>query len=67
MDGKVEGLYRGYFESGKIQAEKMFMGGTANGPCNLYHENGKIKIESVFESDNQVSIIEYDEKGNKKG
>ena len=45
----------------------MFMGGTANGPCNLYHENGKIKIESVFESDNQVSIIEYDEKGNKKG
>ena len=45
----------------------MFRGGISHGPCNLYHENGKIKIESVFDSDKQVSMIEYDEKGNKIG
>ena len=63
--GKMEGMYKEYYESGKILKEVHVSNDKENGPEKIYYENGKIKEKRFYINDKEEGkSLFYDEKGN---
>ena len=63
--GKMEGMYKEYYESGKILKEVHVSNDKENGPEKIYYENGKIKEKRFYINDKEEDkSLFYDEKGN---
>ena len=63
-DGKVNGLKKQYYESGKIKTEIPFKVGKENGVKKEYYESGKIKTEIPFKDGKENGLKkQYDESG----
>ncbi len=68
-NGKPEGLWRSYFEDGKIKSAVTYKDGMANGIAMFYFDNDKqtTRVELTFEDDKIVDIYrEFYENGNRK-
>ena len=62
---KMEGMYKEYYESGKILKEVHVSNDKENGPEKIYYENGKIKEKRFYINDKEEGkSLFYDEKGN---
>lgn len=49
-DGKMEGMYKEYYESGKISSIKNYKDGKANGEYIEYYTNGKLKLKGSYKN-----------------
>jgi hypothetical protein len=63
-DGKIYGLEREYYKSGKIRRVIPYSNGNMNGTEKAYYENGIIKFMKVWMDNNLKSAIFYDSTGN---
>lgn len=43
-----DGLYRGHYDSGKLELEFSMHGGRLSGPCRTYHDTGKLEKQGTF-------------------
>ncbi|MEI6123964.1 MAG: DUF3352 domain-containing protein [Bacteroidota bacterium] len=69
VNGKPEGLWRSYFESGKIKSAVTYKEGKASGIAMFYFDNDKqtTRVELTFEEDKIVDVYrEFYENGNRK-
>ncbi len=47
-DGKLNGTFRSFYESGKLLGERHYENGRLNAKLRLYHEDGKVWIERMY-------------------
>ncbi|HNW88954.1 MAG TPA: DUF3352 domain-containing protein [Bacteroidales bacterium] len=69
VKGKIEGLWRSYFEDGQIQSAITYKDGMANGVALFYYDNEKqtTRVELNFEEDKVTGVYrEFYENGNRK-
>jgi antitoxin component YwqK of YwqJK toxin-antitoxin module len=69
VDGKPDGLWRSYFQDGKIMSAVTYQDGMANGIAMFYFDDDKqtTRVEVTFEDDKIVGIYrEFYENGNRK-
>ncbi len=69
VDGKPDGLWRSYFEDGKIMSAITYKDGMANGIAMFYFDDDKqtTRVELTFEDDKIVGTYrEFYENGNRK-
>lgn len=69
VDGKPDGLWRSYFEDGKIMSAVTYKDGMANGIAMFYFDDDKqtTRVELTFEDDKIVGTYrEFYENGNRK-
>ncbi len=69
LDGKPVGLWRSYFEDGKIMSAVTYTDGMANGIAMFYFDLDKqtTRVELTFEDDKIVDVYrEFYENGNRK-
>ena len=45
-----DGIYKEYYDSGKIKAEYHYQNGQLNGPAHLYFENGFLREEALYKN-----------------
>jgi len=55
-DGKVEGIRREYYESGKLKDETPYLNGKLEGIEKRYYQNGKLLFEIPYKDDKQEGI-----------
>jgi len=66
-DGKKEGLWTYFYETGEIKHEIDYKNGIEDGSFKLFYENGQIAVESTNVNGKTVGLfIEYYENGNLK-
>ncbi len=66
INGKREGEWIGFFESGKKQSEGFFKAGLRDGKALVYHENEQIYYEGYYKNGKQVGKwIFFDPQGKK--
>jgi len=66
-NGKADGLYRAYYQSGKLWSETYYKEGQRHGKATFYYENGKVKSEDFYKEDLQDSTSKvYDADGKLK-
>jgi antitoxin component YwqK of YwqJK toxin-antitoxin module len=66
-DGKKEGLWIYFYETGEIEREIEYKNGVEDGSFKLYHKNGQIAVESTHIDGKTVGLfIEYYENGHLK-
>jgi hypothetical protein len=62
--GKVNGICKDYFVSGKIHLIRTYFNGKLNGKCIEYYKNGKLKNEASFTLDKPNGwFVDYDSTG----
>jgi uncharacterized protein len=69
LDGKPDGLWRSYFQDGKIMSTVTYKDGMANGLAMFYFDADKqtTRVELTFEDDKIVGTYrEFYENGNRK-
>ena len=47
-EGKKDGVYKTYYESGKLQRLETYKAGELDGPYKDYYENGQLEARSTF-------------------
>lgn len=63
-DGKREGVWKCYYDDGKIQAEGPYVADTKQGEWKLYHSNGKLAAVGAYEKGHEKGKwIFYDDNG----
>jgi hypothetical protein len=63
-DGKRQGEWQSFFESGKINSDEFFVDGQTNGKVTVYYENGKKRYEGENNNGKLSGVWNYwDEKG----
>ncbi|MCX7954275.1 MAG: toxin-antitoxin system YwqK family antitoxin [Bacteroidales bacterium] len=64
-NGKLNGIYREYFENKLVKLEITYINGVRNGPITVYYDNGKKYIEGYYKNDlPEGKWIKYDRNGN---
>lgn len=64
VNGKREGLFKGYYPSGKLMSTGVFHEGLREGRGVVYHENGNISIDGNYKGGAMTGIWKfYDENG----
>ncbi len=64
-NGKRDGLWKSFYESGAPWSETTYSNGLKNGPTKVWFENGTMRYEGFFTDDNESgNWIFYDDKGN---
>ncbi len=64
IDGKLNGILKRYYESGKLKAEEIYNDGKKNGTTKYYFENGKIsQVEDWIDGEINGRIKTYLEDG----
>ncbi|HOH84585.1 MAG TPA: hypothetical protein PLI16_08230, partial [Bacteroidales bacterium] len=69
VNGKIDGLWRTYFEDGQIQSAITYKDGMAEGLAFFYYDNEKqtTRVELTFGEDKVVGVYrEFYENGNRK-
>jgi len=62
--GKIDGIYKKYYESGEIHTIRNFTNGKLNGQCFEYYLNGKLKNQTRFTLSKPNGLsIDYDSRG----
>ena len=69
MDGKQEGINKGYYESGKLSSETPYVRNNCgtwytDGIRKRYYISGNIKEEYVFKKGILILGVDYDKNGN---
>ena len=63
-DGKIEGIARQYYESGKLKEETFHKNDKAEGIQKIYYESGKLAIERPYKNDKAEGYAQvYTENG----
>jgi antitoxin component YwqK of YwqJK toxin-antitoxin module len=65
-NGKLEGMWYGWYDTGEKSSEYMWTNGKKNGRQLYFFKNGEIYQDSYYEQDSLRSIIEYFEDGKLK-
>jgi len=64
-NGKLNGVYKEFFEDSIVKLEIYYKDGLRNGPIYVYHPNGSIYISGYYKNDLSNGIWrKYDKKGN---
>lgn len=65
VDGRADGISRGWYENGQIEVEEFFVNGVSNGLRSRWYENGSKKSEAPIE-DGVISGLfrQWHENGN---
>ena len=65
VDGAKQGLWKCYYEDGKVQQEGEYINDMKSGHWKFYHASGNITLEGSYEADQETGEwIVYDEAGN---
>lgn len=65
VNGKRDGQWYSWYETGKPWSETFFDKGIKNGATKTWHETGRLRYEGQYANDKEVGIWKYyDEKGN---
>ena len=46
--GKKDGVYKTYYENGKLLGKGTWVAGELDGPCETYHENGQLEWKGTM-------------------
>ena len=58
------GLFKEYYENGKLKSETNYADGKKDGPYKEFHENGQLKLEANFKAGEIDGVVKaYDESG----
>ena len=66
VDGKRDGLFRIFFDNGKIKQETQWKNDKENGYDRLYNEEGVLLMESEFKDGKMIRSFCYTDKGEKR-
>ena len=47
-NGKREGLFKTYYENGRVAVEESYKHGKQEGPLRTYYENGQLRSETFY-------------------
>ncbi|MFH2095268.1 MAG: toxin-antitoxin system YwqK family antitoxin [Bacteroidota bacterium] len=59
QDNKKVGIWKGYYENGKIKHELTFVSGRANGYAKFYYDNGNLSEEGLWKSNKWVGEYKF--------
>jgi antitoxin component YwqK of YwqJK toxin-antitoxin module len=63
-DGKKQGLWKCYYDDGKLQQEGNYENDKKEGVWKLYHSNGKLAAEGTYKADQEKGKWRfYDDNG----
>ena len=57
IDGKQEGLCKGYYENGQLKLERYYKNGKKEGLEKNYDENGQLKLEIYYLDDKSYNMM----------
>lgn len=64
VEGQLDGEAIEYYENGSIWTISNYMGGETEGQVTFYRENGQLMEVQVYDDDNLIYFIRYDEDSN---
>lgn len=65
VDGVKQGLWKCFYEDGKVQQEGEYVNDSKTGHWKFYHASGNIALEGNYDADQEKGKwIVYDEAGN---
>ena len=65
VDGKREGVFKGYYPTGELMSVGKFVKGQREGQGKIYFRSGKVNVENMYRNGEPYGVWKYyDEAGN---